>query len=612
MKFALFGSRIIDDAIVKMKDSGHHDVNRIVGISPFSANCSFSDNSIIKVAELAEKNEYRSKITSWDVNKTVYKEISASQCNYVCIDFGCGIKNLWECCFEDGQCFRVTYTDTVKNNISMLRRELEAFTGKRIQKEKEIYPLLWKDNEIEKEIDDLADKLQKEMSNKELVLLIPKRAFQYEHKGEIIDSKDSKEIALINDFIDKCSRYFLEKTGCTVIHSSEFILGGEMYEEYEGMHYSDEYYEYINQCLRFIDKKNVLIDSDEKMALEAYGRKLQDKVDLMLLPETFKTIEENIKGKKLIIIGGSPRYEEKLKQEYHQEVAFSIPYEKAVTKGELCRELEAAIKNKENYACLITYLKPHDNLREMLWHKGKGFSPFQDCHFSSHKSIILQDFKGIYFDVYHNRAVVKKPGAKVIMDGLGSNVEMMESNQSPYDIQVFVKNQSQVTVGKNVRADKLKISFVNSCTCVVGNDCSFASDCLLVSCDFMKVELGNDCMFSNNIVVHAGDGHAVFDAETGNRINYDIEKGLSKFQIKLHDHIWVGYEAFILAGADIGTGCVLGGRSLANRTYPNNCVLAGNPAKVVKENVAWTRDPFTQNVLDDSVLNDAYMQMTMK
>lgn len=611
MKFALFGSRIIDDAIVKINDSGHHDVNRIVGISPFSANCSFSDN-IIKYVGLEEKNEYRRKISLWDLNKTVYKELGEADCKYVCMDFGCGIKPLWEFYFDGGQYFRVTYTDTVKNNIKVIRRELEAAAGKKIQKEKQINPLLWKDNEIEKEIDNLADRLKKEISNKELVLLIPKCAFQYEHKGGIIDCKDYKEIALINDFIDKCSRYFAKKTGCTVINSSEFILGGEMYEEYEGLYYSDEYYEYINQCLRFIDEKNVLSGSDEQTALEAYEKKLQDKIDLMLLPETFKTIEANINGKKLIIIGGSQQYAEKLKHEYQQDVAFLIPYEKAVTNGKLCTELETAIKNKENYACLITYLKPHDNLREMLWQKGKGFSPFKDCNFSSHKSIILQDFKGIYFDVYHNRASVKNSSAKVIMDGFGSNVEMMESNQSPYDIQVYVKNQSQVIVGKNVRADKLKISFVNSCRCTVGNDCSFASNCLLVSCDFMSVELGNDCMFSNNIVVHAGDGHAVFDAETGNRINYDIEKGLSKFQIKLHDHIWVGYEAFILAGADIGTGCVLGGRSLANRAYPNNCVLVGNPARVVKENVAWTRDPFTQNIFDDSALNDLYMQMTVK
>lgn len=612
MKFALFGSRIIDDAVVKMKDSEHHDVNRIVDISPFSANCSFSDSNIVDIGSFEEKNEYRRKISSWDVNKTVYRELKTAGGKYVCMDFGCGIKPLWECCFDGGQYFRVTYTDTVKNNMNLIRRRLEAVTGKRIQKEKQINPLLWKDNEIEKEINNLADRLQKEMSKKKMILFIPKRAFQYEHKGELVDSKDYKEIALINDFIDKCSRYFAKRTGCTVINSSEFILGGELYEEYEGRYYSDEYYEYINQCLKIIDKNGFLSSKNEKAALDAYERRLQNKVNLMLLPNTMKAIENRIKGRKLIIIGGSLEYEEKLKQEYHQDVAFSIPYEQAVTGERPCKELLAAMENREQYMCLVTYLKPKDGLLELLWQNGKGFSPFNTCHISNHNVINLYDFKGQYFDVFHNHIYVKNMGTAIHLDGMGATVKVEESNQQQYNMRIIVRNQCQVTVDRNVKADRLNINILDGCNCYIGNDCSFASNCMLLTCDFMNIEIGNDCLFSNNIVLHSGDGHAIFDTEKKNRINYNKEKGLQKFKIKLHDHVWVGYEAFILAGADIGTGCVLGGRSLANKAYPNNCVLAGNPARVVKENVAWTKDPFTQNVFDDPVLNDSYIQMTMK
>jgi len=610
MRFALFGSRIIDDAAVRIKDSGHNDVNRIVGISPFSANCSFLDSNIIAQNELVENNEYRSRITCWDINKTIYSELASSECNYICIDFGCAQEHLLECYFDNGQSFRVTYTQTVRNNISLIRKKLEAFTKKKIKREKEIDPLTWKDSELEKEIDYLVGLLKKSMGDKKIVLLIPQCAFQYEDNGKLVNSDDYKRIALINDFIEKCSFYFEKKTDCVVIHSSEFILGGDMYNSYEGMSYSTEYYEYINRCLRTIDEKNVLSDTEEKEALKIYEKTLQEKVDLMLLPDMFIAIKSEIKGRKLIVIGGFPEYEERLRNDYHQEVAFSIPYDRAVNNGELCSELSAAMEEKEKYVCIITHMKPGGNIVELLWNNGDGFAPFHSCFTVVHDTIILRDLIGRYFDVFHNRASCKSAYTRIVLLGSGSSVELLESSQTPYNMRVHVRNQSQVRVGKNVRADRLSIGFFDSCSCSIGNDCSFASNCALLSCDFMSVEIGDDCMFSNNIVVHAGDGHAIFDAGTGDRINYDMNKGEAKFRIKLNNHIWVGYESFILAGADIGAGCVIGGRSLVNRQVPNNCVLAGNPARIVKEDIAWTRDPFTQNVFNEAVLDSAYMQMT--
>ncbi len=612
MKFALFGSRIIDDAAARIKDSGHDDVNRIVGISPFSVNGSFLDCNIVTPGELVEKNEYRTRMTCCDINKTAYKELGDSKCNYICMDFGCGTEPLWECCFEDGQCFRITYTDTIKNNISLIRKALETYTGKRIQKEQEINPLLWSNNKIKKEIDGLVNLLHETVNDKRFVLLVPKLAFQYECNGKIVDSKDYRDIAFINEFIDKCSRYFAEKMNCIVIRSSDFILGGEQYPKFNGMNYSLEYYEYINQCLQFITEKNDLYSDDWKTALEVYEKRLQNRVDLLMLPETFQTIGGKINDRKIILIGGSPQYEERLREEYHQEVAFSVPYEKAVTGDELCEELVLAMENKEKYVCFITHFKPEDRLLEQLWQNGEGFIPYHSCYFSFHKSVVLHNFRGNYSDVFHNRVSIKSNGAEVIMNGMGATVELSECNQKFYDIQVCVINQSKVIVGKVIRADKLKINIRDVCSCIVGDNCSFASGCTLICCDFMHIEIGNECMFSNNIIVHAGDGHSVFDMDTGDKINYDKANVPSKFKIKLQDHVWVGYEAFVLAGTNIGTGCVLGGRSLANKAYPNNCVLAGNPARIVKENIAWTRDPFTQNVWEDSGLDDAYMQMTMK
>lgn len=50
---------------------------------------------------------------------------------------------------------------------------------------------------------------------------------------------------------------------------------------------------------------------------------------------------------------------------------------------------------------------------------------------------------------------------------------------------------------------------------------------------------------------------------------------------------WI--RAIVLAGAQIGSGSVVGAASIVTRRIPNNAVAVGSPAKVVRRHVAWER-----------------------
>lgn len=50
-----------------------------------------------------------------------------------------------------------------------------------------------------------------------------------------------------------------------------------------------------------------------------------------------------------------------------------------------------------------------------------------------------------------------------------------------------------------------------------------------------------------------------------------------------------GLRSVVLA-SEIGHSSIFGAGSIVKGIYPNNCVIAGNPAKVVKKNVTWSRD----------------------
>lgn len=60
--------------------------------------------------------------------------------------------------------------------------------------------------------------------------------------------------------------------------------------------------------------------------------------------------------------------------------------------------------------------------------------------------------------------------------------------------------------------------------------------------------------------------------------------------IKIGKGVWVGSHAMILKGVEIEDGVVIGAKSLVVNSCRAKTLVAGNPAKLVRENVTWTAD----------------------
>lgn len=53
--------------------------------------------------------------------------------------------------------------------------------------------------------------------------------------------------------------------------------------------------------------------------------------------------------------------------------------------------------------------------------------------------------------------------------------------------------------------------------------------------------------------------------------------------IKIGDYCWLGMNVLILAGVELGPSTIVGGGSVVTKSFPEGyCVIAGNPAKVIK------------------------------
>lgn len=98
-----------------------------------------------------------------------------------------------------------------------------------------------------------------------------------------------------------------------------------------------------------------------------------------------------------------------------------------------------------------------------------------------------------------------------------------------------------------------------------------------------SITIGKDCMISTLVYLSVSDIHPIYDRETGERLN-------PAASVRIGDHVWLGLRSMILKGADIGAGAVVAAAAVVSGQVPPNSIVAGTPARVVRENVEWRRD----------------------
>ena len=183
--------------------------------------------------------------------------------------------------------------------------------------------------------------------------------------------------------------------------------------------------------------------------------------------------------------------------------------------------------------------------------------------------------------------ISKHSGVKLKIYNIGKNNSFTSGENCLIDkLELKVLgNNNKIIIGNNVTIMSM-CSFIisgNNCSIEIGDESTMTSNCQLEAQEEdTHIVIGKDCMFSNHIRIRTNDSHFIFDAETGKRTNVPAS-------VKIGDHVWLAAYSSVLKGVTIGDGSVIGYRSVVTKTIPNNCVAVGMPAKVVQQNIKWSR-----------------------
>ncbi len=125
-----------------------------------------------------------------------------------------------------------------------------------------------------------------------------------------------------------------------------------------------------------------------------------------------------------------------------------------------------------------------------------------------------------------------------------------------------------------------------NCTIKVGKGTSFYKTEISTYDHESSVIIGEDCMFGYDTIVYNTDGHAIYqEGKLINRAN----------SLVCGNHVWCGWGSTILKNSKIADGCIVGKSAVVSGKFDNpHCIIAGIPARVVKENIIWKRDSVNQ------------------
>ncbi|WP_430602478.1 chorismate mutase [Enterococcus sp. DIV0724b] len=93
--------------------------------------------------------------------------------------------------------------------------------------------------------------------------------------------------------------------------------------------------------------------------------------------------------------------------------------------------------------------------------------------------------------------------------------------------------------------------------------------------DICPITIGDNCMFGPNVQLYAAT-HPLHPVKRNSGLEYGKP-------ITMGDNVWLGGGVVITPGVTLGDNVVVAAGSVVTKSFPDNCVIGGNPAKILKE-----------------------------
>jgi acetyltransferase-like isoleucine patch superfamily enzyme len=103
---------------------------------------------------------------------------------------------------------------------------------------------------------------------------------------------------------------------------------------------------------------------------------------------------------------------------------------------------------------------------------------------------------------------------------------------------------------------------------VIGQECT-------LSC-YQRISIGRECIIADRTMMIDFD-HGMVEVERPIR-----EQGIYKRDVHVGSNVWIGYAACVLRGVSVGDNAVIGTGAVVTDDVPDNAIVGGVPARVIR------------------------------
>lgn len=154
---------------------------------------------------------------------------------------------------------------------------------------------------------------------------------------------------------------------------------------------------------------------------------------------------------------------------------------------------------------------------------------------------------------------------------------------------IFNKSGAELTIGNNVTINSsflsnlvglyqrtIIITRTPESKIIIGNNVGISGATIYAR---KSITIGENTLVGGNAKIMDNDFHPI-EIEARNA---DIKEKIGARPISIGKNCFIGCNSLILKGTVLGDGCVVGAGAVVSGVFEDNCVIAGNPARVIKK-----------------------------
>ena len=119
----------------------------------------------------------------------------------------------------------------------------------------------------------------------------------------------------------------------------------------------------------------------------------------------------------------------------------------------------------------------------------------------------------------------------------------------------------------------------NQKTLFIGKNCEMGDMTHIVAHE--RVEIGDNVLIASKCFISDTDHGAYKGADQDRPDTPPNQRKLVSRPVRIGSNVWIGENAVILAGAEIGDGCVIGANSVVSKKIPAHVIVVGS-GRIIK------------------------------